>query len=385
MKKFYFLGILFSIFYFLFSFSVSAQDKTELIYFWGDGCPHCAKESKFLENISEKYPKLKITKYEVWYNAENQKLFAETAKGLGITRLGVPLTIIGDKYFIGYQDDETTGKEIEEQIASILGAKPAFAKATAGKIKLPFFGEVDLARMSLPLLTITIGALDGFNPCAMWILLFLIALLINIHSRKRLLLIGGTFVFTSGLVYFLFLTAWLNLFLAVGYINLIRILIGALALGIGLWQIKNFIQYKPGICRITDGKTSFQEKIKNGLKNRVEKLALSPLTLGVLAGVIVLAFGVNLLEFFCSAGLPAIYTKILTMSHLSALSYYLYLLLYTVIFMLDDLIVFSLALIALNKFKFTEKYNYWTTLIGGILILILGLLLIFKPGLLMFG
>src|SRR3989344_811805 len=139
MKKFYFLGILFSIFYFLFSFSVSAQDKTELIYFLGDGCPHCAKESKFLENISEKYPKLKITKYEVWYNAENQKLFAETAKGLGITRLGVPLTIIGDKYFIGYQDDETTGKEIEEQIASILGAKPAFAKATAGEKKNPFF------------------------------------------------------------------------------------------------------------------------------------------------------------------------------------------------------------------------------------------------------
>src|SRR3989344_5685733 len=187
MKKFYFLGILFSIFYFLFSFSVSAQDKTELIYFWGDGCPHCAKESKFLETISEKYPELKITKYEVWYNAQNQKLFAETARNLGITRLGVPLTIIGDKYFIGYQDDQTTGKAIEEQIISILGEKPS--SGTEGKIKIPFLGEVDPAKISLPILTIALGALDGFNPCAMWILLFLIALLISIHSRKKLLLI----------------------------------------------------------------------------------------------------------------------------------------------------------------------------------------------------
>ncbi|MDO8601179.1 MAG: thioredoxin family protein [bacterium] len=383
-KKIFLLNLVGFILFFSLALSVLAQDKTELIYFWGDGCPHCAKESKFLEQIKEKYPELAIIKYEVWYNTENQKLFTETAKGLGITQLGVPLTIIGDKYFIGYTDDQTTGKAIEEQIKSILipgGATSSEVKT----VKLPFFGEVDLTKMSLPLLTITIGALDGFNPCAMWILLFLIALLINVHSRKKLLLIGGTFIFTSGLVYFIFLSAWLNLFLVVGYINLIRILIGILALGIGLWQIKNFIQYKPGTCKITDGKTGFQEKIKNGLKDRVEKLALSPLTFGVLAGVAVLAFGVNLLEFFCSAGLPAIYTKILTMSHLSSLSYYLYLLLYTFIFILDDLIVFSLAIIALNRFKFAEKYNYWTTLIGGILILILGFLLIFKPNLLMFG
>ena len=367
-----------AVFLFFIGFNfISAQEKTELIYFWGDGCPHCAKESKFLEQMAEKYPELKITKYEVWYNSENQELFKKTAKELGITQLGVPLTIIGDEHFIGYQDDQTTGKAIEDRIKNIGGEIKA--------VKVPFFGEVNLAKLSLPILTIVVGALDGFNPCAMWILLFLIALLINVRSRKKLLLIGGTFIFTSGLVYFLFLTAWLNLFLAIGYINLIRVLIGVLALGIGAWQIKNFIQYKPGTCKITDGKTGFQEKIKSELKNRIEKLAVSPLTFGILAGVAILAFSVNLLEFFCSAGLPAIYTKILTMSHLSSLSYYLYLLLYTFIFMLDDLIVFSLAIIALNRFKFAEKYNYWTTIIGGVLILILGILLIFKPSLLMFG
>jgi len=218
----------------------------------------------------------------------------------------------------------------------------------------------------------------------MWILLFLIALLINTRSRKRMWLIGGTFILASGIVYYLILTAWLNLFLAISYVNLTRILIGVFALGVGVWQIKNFIGYR-GVCPVTDESGKFGDRIRDGLRKRAEKLALSPLTFGILIGVIILALGVNLVEFFCSAGLPAIYTRVLTLSQISTLSYYLYLLLYTFVFMLDDLIIFSLAVITLSRIGFTEKYNYWATLIGGLLILILGILLIFKPEFLMFG
>ena len=160
--------------------------------------------------------------------------------------------------------------------------------------------------------------------------------------------------------------------------------IGIFALGVGIWQIKTFIGYK-GVCPVTEGSTKLGDRIRNGLKIRAEKMAISPFTLGILGGVILLALGVNLVEFFCSAGLPAIYTRILTLSQISTLSYYLYLLLYTFIFMLDDLIVFSLAVITLSRIGFTEKYNYWATLIGGLLIFVLGILLIFKPELLMFG
>jgi len=199
-----------------------------------------------------------------------------------------------------------------------------------------------------------------------------------------MLLIGGTFIVASGIVYYLLLSAWLNLFLAISYVNLTRIIIGIFALGVGTWQIRNFIKFKPGVCKVTDGK-ALGDKIKNGFKNRTQKLVTSPLTFGILIGIIILAFGVNLVEFFCSAGLPAIYTRILTLNNLSSLSYYLYLLLYTFIFMLDDLIVFLIAFITLSKIGFTEKYNYWATLIGGLLILILGILLIFRPEFLMFG
>lgn len=248
-------------------------------------------------------------------------------------------------------------------------------------LEIPLFGEVDLTNLPLPLLTITLGAIDGLNPCAMWVLLFLLAFLINARSRKRMWFIAGTFIAVSGIIYYLLLAAWLNLFLAFSYVNLTRIFIGIFAVGIGIWQIKNFITSHPGVCKAIGLRARLEEK----LRNRTEKIALSPLTWAMLGGVVLLAFGVNLIEFFCSAGLPAIFTRVLTLSELSSLSYYFYLLLYTFIFMLDDMIIFSLAVITLSKFGFTEKYNYWATLFGGLIILILGILLIFKPDILMFG
>jgi hypothetical protein len=197
-------------------------------------------------------------------------------------------------------------------------------------------------------------------------------------------LIGGTFIAASGIVYFLILSAWLNLFLVISYVNLTRILIGLFALGTGIWQIRNFITFKPGVCKVTDGKMGIQERIKNGLKSHTEKLVFSPLTIGILIGIILLAVGVNLVEFFCSAGLPSLFTRILALNNLSGFSYYTYLLLYTFIFMLDDLIVFAIAAFTLSRVGFSEKYNRWSTLIGGLLILILGILLLFKPEWLMF-
>lgn len=363
-------------------FSLAQQSPVKIDFFYSAICPHCAEEKEFLEELGKKYPEIEIKKYEVISSPENQKIlkdFYEKYKVPAGEQGWVPVTFTPTKYFVGF--NEQIAGDIENCIKEcLIGEKP-----TSQKIKVPIFGEIDVLKMSLPVLTITLGAMDGLNPCAMWILLFLIALLINTRSRKRMWLIGGTFILASGIIYYLILSAWLNLFLAISYVNLTRILIGVFALGVGIWQIKNFITFRPGVCKVTDGKTSLQDRIKNGLKNHAEKLALSPFNLGILGGVIVLAFGINLVEFFCSAGLPATFTRILALSPISTFSYYFYLFLYTFVFLLDDLIVFSLAVITLSRIGFTEKYNYWATLIGGLLIFILGILLIFKPELLMFG
>lgn len=359
-------------------FSLAQQNSVDIHFFYSDICPHCAEEEEFLKDLEKKYPEIKVKGYEVIYNSENQKILNDFYKNYQVPegrRGWIPVTFTPTRYFIGF--NQQIAEDIENCIKEcVVGERP-----TPQKIKIPIFGEIETAKMSLPVLTVVLGAMDGLNPCAMWILLFLIALLINTRSRKRMWLIGGIFIATSGIVYFLILTAWLNLFLAISYVNLTRILIGAFALGVGIWQIKNFITYHPGVCKVL----GIKSRIERGLREKAEKIVTSPFTFAMIGGLIILALGVNLIEFFCSAGLPAIYTRILALSQLSTLSYYLYLLLYTFVFMVDDLIIFSLAVITLSRIGFTEKYNYWATLIGGLLILILGILLIFKPELLMFG
>jgi glutaredoxin len=349
----------------------------EIYFFSSETCPHCKAEREFLDALKIKYPEINITEYEVVSHTENQKILKDFYDRYEVPTADqgwVPVTFTPTKYFRGF--DENIGQEIENCLKECLGQEILSSK----EIQLPFFGKVDVSKMSLPVVTVIFGALDGLNPCAFWVLIFLLTLLINTRSRKRMWFIAGTFLFISATFYFLLLSAWLNLFLVISYVNITRMLIGAFAVGVGVWQIKEFITYNPGVCRAL----GLKARLEGRLRQKAEKIVSSPFTWAIIGGVVFLAVGVNLIEFFCSAGLPAIYTRILSLSHLPAWNYYLYLLLYTFIFILDDLIVFSLAIVTLSKVNFTDKYNYWATLIGGLLIFILGLLLIFKPAWLIF-
>jgi len=392
MKKIIVLILISFVFLGLANFAFAQENnQVEVHFFYGSTCPHCKKAAVFLKGLQEKYPSIKMNIYEVYGNKDNAKLLLEFLKSCEEEEvIRVPAIFIGDEAIIGYLNDETTGKAIEkavENCLTVVCVNPLEKLNCEEKekkdeiINYPFIGQINLSKLSLPTLTVVVAALDGFNPCAMWILLFLIALLINVKSRKKMWLVGGTFIFTSGLVYYLLLSAWLNLFLAISYVGLTRIIIGLIALGAGIWQIRNFTLYKPGVCEVAPIGSKRQEKLTEKAKQIVESSALPATLLGVIA----LALGVNLIEFFCSAGLPAIYTRILSLNELSSFSYYSYLLLYTFIFILDDLIIFGIALITLKHIGFTEKYTKWSTLIGGLLIFLLGLLLIFRPEILMFG
>ncbi|MFH1671712.1 MAG: glutaredoxin [Candidatus Portnoybacteria bacterium] len=362
----------------VFNFAL-AREPVQIDYFYSETCPNCEKASAFLDKLEKKYPDLEITRYEILSSRDNVELllkfFEERGKGKIIQ---VPAIFIGQEVIIGYLNDETTGKSVEELVKSRLGEETQNREDEI--INYPLFGQINLSELSLPVLTVVLAALDGFNPCAMWVLLFLIALLVNVKSRKKMWLVGGTFISASGIVYFLLLSAWLNLFLAMSYIDLTRIVIGVLATGMGVWQLRKFATYRPGVCEVAPVGSKWHERLTQKAKEIVSSTAL-PATF---IGIILLALGVNLIEFFCSAGLPAIYTRILSLNQLGPWSYYLYLLLYTFIFMLDDLVIFAIALVTLSKIGFTDKYSKWSTLIGGLVILLLGLLLIFKPDFLTF-
>lgn len=385
-RKIVFFGLFF-IFLISFNLPVLAKSTIEGHFFYGKGCPHCAKEKVLLEKLGEKYDFFQIKEYEIYYNSENAQLLQKVAGRLQIDTSGVPIFIVGEKAIIGYLSDETTGKSIEnlildyyksENCPDIVGSLEYEDKGET-RILLPLIGEIDAKSLSLPLLTIVLGALDGFNPCAMWILLFLISLLLGMKERSRMWILGSTFILASALVYFLFMAAWLNLFLFLNLIGWVRFLIGLVALASGGYFLRDFWVNREGGCVVVP-----QEKRKKWFQ-RIRGTIQQPSFVLAILGMIVLAFGVNLIELICSAGLPAVYTKVLTLSNLSIPQYYGYLLLYILIFLLDDLLVFVIAMLTLQAVGFQGKYARYSHLIGGILMLAIGALMLFKPEWLMFG
>ncbi|OGY48032.1 MAG: hypothetical protein A2663_01745 [Candidatus Buchananbacteria bacterium RIFCSPHIGHO2_01_FULL_46_12] len=368
-----------------------------LTLFYGQGCPHCAKEKIFLASLQKEFPNLKIRELEIWYNSDNAKKMAETAKFLNINAGGIPLTIICQDSIIGYADDQTTGERIKSIVKryETIGCVDAVGEIIGEEVKtnqpngqenkepinitLPFFGQIDARSLSLPVLTVAIGAVDGFNPCAMWVLIFLISLLLGMEDKKKMWLLGSAFILASAFVYFLFMSAWLNFFLFIGFISLVRIGIGLVAIGSGGYHLREWWVNKDGVCQVAGAEK--KQKIMAQLRRVTEQKSFWL----ALIGIIALAFAVNLLELVCSAGLPAIYTQTLSLANLSPLAYYSYLLLYILIFMLDDILVFAIAMTTLRIKGISAKYSRWSSLIGGVVILILGLLLIFKPGWIMFG
>lgn len=431
-KKFFGLGVVFLFFIsLLFSRSVLAQPEVNLYFFWGFGCPHCAKEKEFLSDFSSRYPQVGIKRYEVYFNSDNQDLLEDVVKTLDVKTLGVPLTVIGGKPIIGYAG-EITASQIEEQIKKCLTeecsdpiakiirsseeelpqtfptsstssstetplVRPSEASASSSNssliattsnissttslsnLNVPFFGQLDLNQKSLPTLAMVIGLLDGFNPCAMWTLLFLISLLLGAGNRFRMWFLGTVFIIASAVVYFVFMSAWLNLIIFLGFIFWIRILIGLVALVSGGYNLRDFYKNKNGTCEISETKNQAGvfEKLKKSVREESLWLALG--------GIIALAFSVNLVELVCSAGLPAIFTQVLALNNLPTWEYYLYILLYIFFFMLDDLVVFFVSMATLRLTGFTTKYTRAARLVGGLLMLAIGFLLIFRPDLLMMG
>ncbi len=364
----------------------ASNEKVELYFFGSDTCPHCAKEEIFLDKLEDKYSNyLEIKRYEVSKNRESAKLLMEFGKRLNADISGVPFTVIGDEYIVGYANDQTTGKQIENKVVLAIAAinknnlPPPPEDKNKELIDIPLLGTIDAKSFSLPVITIVLGFLDGFNPCAMWVLLFLISLLLGMNNRRRMWVLGTTFIVTSAFVYFIFMVAWLNLILFLGFIVWIRIVIGLLALFGGGYSFRKFYKDKDGACEIVEGEK--RQKIFEKLKDITQNKKF----LAALGGIILLAFAVNLVELFCSAGLPAVYSQVLTLNNLATWQYYAYILLYVFIFMLDDLVIFIIAMVTLKLTGISTKYSRWSSLIGGILMLIIGILLIFKPEWLMFA
>lgn len=423
MKKILKFLIVFAVFLLL-PVSAKADEKVINIHlFYGNGCPHCAAEEEFLSDYLKDRTDVKLYKYEVWYDSNNQELLSKVQKEMGTTnKNGVPFTVIGKKTIVGYADG-VTDEQIKDAINYYLNNDYRdYAGEITGKVKknevkedttkdeskaedkkenkiekaddtkdsdqtdenvtVPVLGKINAKKVSLPILAVVLGFVDGFNPCAMWILIFLITMLFNMKDRKKMWILGLTFILTSGIVYLMFMLAWLNLATFISKIAFIRLLIAVIALVVGLINVYKYID---SLKKKDEGCDVVDKKDRKKIMEKIISITREKKFIIALLGIMVLAASVNIIELMCSIGIPLLFTQILAMNNLSTFSYMIYMFIYIFFFLIDDIVIFVISMVTLKVTGLSTKYTKYSHLVGGIIMLIIGLLLIIKPELLMFN
>jgi hypothetical protein len=371
-----------------------------------DECGHCQAEKAFLQGFQRAHPEVVVHFYNV-YEGEGKDLLASVAERTGLPR-ATPTTVIGGRFVMqGFESDDTTGQEfarvlsqaeqggasgtIKETLenggslertdtgAPICNAETGVCtnpRNPLSAIKLPFTGRtLDVSGYSLPLLATILGFIDGFNPCAMWVLVTFLIVLIQTGSRARMWSIAGLFILAETVMYYLILNVWFTTFNFVGLDRIVTPIVGLVSIGGGMFFLYEW-KKNDGTCQIVDA--TGRAKISG----QIRKLASEPLTWISAFGVIMLAFSVNIIEFACSIGIPQAFTKILEINHLGFFGSQSLMAIYIFFYMIDDFLVFGLALWGFDKLHLTAAYSKWANLLGGILMLFLGAMLIFDPGML---
>jgi hypothetical protein len=386
----------------------TAADGTptvRLYFFWSASCPHCRAARPFVESLSARLPWVEVRSHEVGRSREAATLYVEAARAVGGDARSVPGFLFCRQIETGFHTDETTGRELVRGLEACRAARvqasgPAAAAAASGapvagmgqgalalpgsgaaaaehrQASLPVLGTVDLRGWSLPVLTVVLAGLDAFNPCAFFVLLFLLSLLVHARSRARMLFIGGVFVLFSGLAYFAFMAAWLNVFLLMGEIRGVTLVAGLLALFIGAVNVKDYFWFQQGLT------LSIPESAKPGLFKRMRGVATAGGTVPMVVGTVLLALVANSYELLCTAGFPMVFTRALTLQDLGSAGYYGYLALYNVIYVVPLALIVLVFTYTLGSRKLTEREGRLLKLVSGYMMLGLGLLLVFRPELL---
>lgn len=353
----------------------SNEDEVEILYFWSSTCSHCAQATPFLEDLVDRYPEIKLTKYEI-HDEANQLLFIKTAEDFGIdtNRLGVPFIIIEDQYWLGFSED--LGRSIEEYAVAKIEGDTILEGESSRFLNIPVIGRVDLEAQSMAVSTILIAFVDGFNPCSIWVLSMLLALTLHTGSRKKVIFIGVIFLTVTALVYGLFIAGLFTVLSVISFVGWVQVVVALVALFFAIVNIKDYFWYKEGLSfTIADDK-------KPGIFQRIRGLMDASHSFWGLAGAtVVMSAGVSLVEFSCTAGFPVLWTNLLTSQGVGALSFALLLLLYLAIYQLDEMVIFFTAVYSLRASRLEEKQGRILKLIGGVLMLVLAVVMIFKPDL----
>lgn len=359
----------------------------DLYFFHGDGCPHCAEEEVFLDEMKQTYgEKLAIHMYEVWKHPENIPVIEKFAQAFLFEPSGVPVTFIGRQYWVGYSPEKRDAMKaaIEDGIAhgmvdaqDIADGKVSLEALQTDQIttiQVPLIGTVDLASRSLFVSTVLIGLVDGINPCSLWVLTMLLAMLVHLNSRKKTILIGLIFLTVTAGIYALFITGVFTLLTYVSFLKWIQIVVAVITLILGLINLKDYFFYKEGIS------LTIQDSQKPGIYQKMRKVMSSSENLWAMIGAtVVLAAGVSLVEFSCTAAFPVVWGNLLVAHGASRMEFAVLLLLYMLLYQLDEMIIFLAAVITMKTSRIEEKHGRILKLFSGCLMITLSAVMILSP------
>jgi len=389
----------------------SQVKKVKIEYFGRKDCKNCANLEKFLKELSAKRDDFEYVEHKIDKSREEKAFFDETTSKLKLVK-GTPIIYIDGHIIQGFNTADTTGKEIESLINSakakdkILTLKEYLESGQAGNVSsngavctgdtvcevpgltkgaenqvlvnIPIINKtVDLTNYSLFTMSLILGTIDGFNPCAMWVLVLFLTALIAVGNKIKMFRVAGLFIFAEAAMYFFILNAWIYAWDFVGLDKWVTPLVGIIGITGGIFFIRNYLKKGDTLeCEVTD----FEQRAK--ISKKIKDIANKPFTLLTALAIIGLALSVNVIEFACSVGIPQTYTKILQINEVPFWTRQFYTFIYIIGYMVDDIIVFGFALMSINKLQLTTKYSKWVNLFGGILMIILGLIMLIKPSLL---
>jgi len=364
--------------------AAQANPPPEIEVFVREGCSHCDAAKAFLDELARERPGLRVSLVDIRRDPAALARLGALSRDAGIAQPGVPTILVGAELIVGFDAPASTGAQIRAALdhaklpasagsASVCAVADDLAcKAPRGEsVEIPFTGRsVSVDDLGLPLFTVVIGLLDGFNPCSMWVLILMISMLATLGDRRRMLAIAGTFVLIEGIAYFAFMAAWLNLFLLIGLSRISEIVIALLAMVAAAINLKDFVAFGRGIT------LSIPAAAKPDIYARLRAILRAEHLWPALAGTAVLAVLVQIVELLCTSGFPALYTRILTLRVLDSAAYYGYLLLYNLMYMLDDVVILAIGVATLSQRRLQEKEGRYLKLAAGLVMLGLGIYLL---------
>jgi len=354
------------------------QVQIQVYFFWSLACPHCMAAHPLIAAIAQARPWVTLHALEVSREPENLRRYETMVRALGEEAAAVPAVIFCGEMHVGWEGDEVTGALLRQRLDACRGKVGGEPQATTAPsplatIRLPLVGAVDPGSLSLPMLTLVLAGLDAFNPCAFFVLLFLLSMMAHQKSRARMLAIGGVFVTISGLMYFAFMATWLNVFQLFGHLAWVTLAAGALAVFVGAVNVKDFFWFEKGLT------LSIPEAKKPDIFRRTRAILAADRLPAMLAATVVLAIAANFYELLCTAGFPMVYTRLLTLAEVSPAGRYAYLAAYNMVYVMPLAAIVAAFAGTLGARKLSEREGRLLKLMSGVMMLGLGALLLLAP------